>query len=1256
VYSKHQGSTARGRLHEALSPDYFRPDERNIADFLKYIHQLARSIQYYNDNNQADGHWEDFLLSDECFILADIAAFRLNAFDQQRAFLSQSFDKYASLNDKVSVIGQLFDLCFDLCFQVNNWYHQASRFHKKRSSSHIEDELSAVIELKLHAVLRSLYQLEQHLLAQDWHGSVYHDFTKFQAIWKIHTFDEGSISTLASANTPEDALKNLLLIYRTVYITLSGLIARAPDMLRDSLENNNRHEPHIGLLLAFLEVYQYLQHDLNQLTQRHLDYYYHQILGQALSPRQPDQLFAVFSLAPDIRQLTLPQGTRLLAGQNPDGHNRYYRLQQDFTLSQAHISAIKTLFVSRDPNVDQYATYRFISGIYASHNADSLFGNDNPLDTWHTGWPSLGEEQRYLTPSERTMGDAQIGFAISSPTLLLGSGLRDVNICLIIAPDTMALLMRLLLDIAVRKSSSTDDIFFNIFSKTLSLAYSGPQGWVSIKDYDIFPPSESQANQINIRFSLSPSDPPIAPYLETTHQAGYPIQLPVITVTLQGLDSNHPYSFLEGLRLEEIRVQAKVRGLRNLVAYNQYGPLDLLQPMELFGPNPRQGAHFLIGHEELFCKPLNTLEIGWQYDPLPLDTGGFKAYYKAYNRNIDTNSFSAKLSARNEFRYWPLEERSRQEFELFKEAIDGSWVKSRILNNIDISRLQIKPSPGFITPLGQSSPAELPTGFLKLELHNPPMGFGFDIFPKIFAEAVAQQAARKGKSDASDIPNTPLVPRIQELQVNYTATSALVFDPRRAPENDPGAGDTFLHILPFGVKTIFHQGKASDNALLPILMNEGNLYIGIQNLILPQTINILFELTRSGNWQFGQTLFLQWDYLSFDEWKPFPPEAILEDGTKGLIETGILSLELREDMTANNQTLPAGHYWIRASIPEKAELLSRIVRIHAHAAAAINTMETPEEDNFTGVPAHTITGLEEPVPGIVSVVQPYDSFGGTPTETRPAFYNRISELLRHKRRCITRWDFERICLEHFPWLSQVKCIGPFEQPDLLQGSEVHMVAIPRVEQTDKFYEPKLSPGEIKQIEQYLGQFCSPFVRLVVRNPSYEYIRIKCKIRLLAPNPGLALRQLHHDILHFLCPWFFSRDKQASLGGTIKRSDLIAFLHTLPYVAYITGISVVQFQTDANGRYSIRDSALQDDTDDLIKGGTPWSVLAPSQYHDFTLIDTDEYALPEPTAFSDLKIGYNLFVPGDTPSIRQTTSAGNTPTTTPESPHEFTLFL
>jgi hypothetical protein len=1256
VQRKHQGSTARGRLHEALHPQYFRPDERNIADFLKYIHQLAKTIRFYDDDNRPDGHWEDFLLSDACFILADIAAFRLSALDQQRAFLSQSFDKYASLSDKISVIGQLFDLCFELCFTVNNWYHQASRFHKKRTSSSIEDELSALIEFKLQAVLRQLYQLEQHMLAQAWRGSFYHDYTKFQPIWKIHTFDEADISPLATAKSPDEALKNLLLIYRTVYIALSGLVAKAPALLRASLHNNNRHEPHIGLLLAFLDVYQYLQDDLNQLTHRHLNFYYRHILKQNVSPRKPDQLYAVFSLSPDISQLTLPQGTRLLAGQNPDGHNRYYQLQHEFSLTHARISALKTLFVSRDPNVDQYASYRFISGIYASNTANSLHGHGAPLDEIKAGWPSLGEEQRYLTPTERTMGDAQIGFAISSATLLLGSGMRDISISLLIDPDSITLLMRLLLDIAVRKSSNTEETFFNIFSGALSLAYSGPQGWVTIPHYDIFPPSDAQPGQLRIQFSLSPSDPPIVPYHEATHQAGYPLQLPVITIRLQGLDSNHPYSFFEGLRLDEIRVHAKVRALRNLSAYNQYGPLDLLQPMELFGPNPRQGAHFLLGHEELFCKPLQTLEIGWQYEPLPIETGGFKAYYEAYHRNIDTDSFSAKLSARSEFRYWPLEERSRQEFELFKEAVDGTWVKSRLLNNIDINRLQIKPSPTFISPIGQSSPAELPTGFLKLELHNPPMGFGFDIFPRLFAEAVARQAARKGKSDAGNIPNTPLVPRIQELQVNYTATAAMVFDPRRAPENDPEAGDTFLHILPFGVKTIFHRGKAVDNTLVPTLMNEGNLYIGIQQLQLPQTINILFELTRSGNWQFGQTLFLQWDYLSFDEWKPFPPEAILEDGTKGLIETGILSLELREDMTADNQTLPAGHYWIRASIPEKAELLSRVVRVHAHAAAAINTMQTPEDDLFTGIPAHTVSGLEQPVPGVVSVMQPYDSFGGVPTETEPAFFNRISELLRHKRRCITRWDFERICLEHFNWLAQVKCIGPFEYADLLPGSEVHLVAIPKVDHSDKFYEPKLSPGEIKQIEQYLRQFCSPFVRLIVRNPSYEYIRIKCKLRLLAPNPGIALRQLHHDILRFLCPWFFSHDVQASLGGTIQRSDLIAFLHALPYVAYITGISVVQFQTDAEGRYSIRDSALQDDTDDLIKGGTPWSVLAPSQYHDFTLIDSDEYALPEPTSFADLKIGYNLFVPGDSAPLIHTPAPNTPPAAATETQHEFTLFL
>ena len=1225
---EHQGTTARGRFPEALHPDYFHLDERKTADFLKYMQELSKELVFFGPDDNPDGNWEDFLISDESFILADIASLDLADLEQKRSMAVQAFERHADPEAKQLAFTEIFDLVLALLEKTDRWYRQSSRFHRKREGGILEEELASAIDFQLRTLLHKLLAFDQQcaIIFPSWPGNTKR-FEVFHGIWRLTPQEEASnMERPPDFEHPENALKQLLLIYRPVYLTVASIVAKAPDLLQQTVEKNDRHAPHIGLILAFLEVYGLVQRDLNQLTRRHLYFFYNHVLRQHPADRKLDRVYVLFSAAPEYQQIMLRAGTRLLAGQNPDGQNRFYALERDLVVSHARVTSLKTLFVSRDPNVDQYSRYRLVSGLYASPVANSATGIGPESVDLKDGWPSLGEEQRYLGITERTMQDAQVGFAISSATLKLDSGEREITLEFVFTTTSLAFLQDLLQDIAQKRGVHPEEVFHDIFEASLKVEYSGTKGWEPVEEYRFLSPGNWQNQGFTLGFFLEPSAPGIAPYREEVHLSGYPIELPVVRVLLQGMDSNHPYSFLQVLELEEIKINVHVAGLRNLAAHNLFGPLDVNQPVELFGPIPRRGAAFLVGHEELFCKPLHRLQIGWTYDALPVETGGLAAYYAGYGRGIRNDSFRVSLSALSNFSWFPEQPADRQEFDLFDVQEDPPWVPVRTFRNIDLKKLQLKPDPNFLAPLEANTPSLLPKGLLRFELTNPAIGFGFDIFPKIFAEAVAANA--QSKKPVREVPNQPIAPRIKDIKISYEARSTLVFQPGRAYENTPDSGDVFMHITPFGSRRIFYEGKGTSNALVPVFMNEGELYIGISGVQLPQTVNLLFELTRSGKWEFGQTLYLQWHYLSFDEWKPFPAECILVDGTKGLIETGILSIELVEEMTMNNEILPGDSYWIKATIPEKAELLSRINRIFVHAAVAINASQVREAPDFTGVPSFSIKAFEQPVPGIVEIQQPFPAFGGYPVESEEEYFVRVSESLRHKKRCITRWDFEHIALDQFKWLSQVKCIGGQELDGLAEEGEVVIVAMPKVEQTDRFYEPKLSPGEIKEIEDHLKKYCSPFLRLVVRNPGYEYVRLKCRLRLESDAPGLALKTLQQDILHFICPWFYARDVQASIGGAIKRAELIKFVQSRPYVGYVTGISTLQFQLNVNGEYTMRDSALFDTENDLIQGGTPWSVLVPSQFHDFTLVEKDHYAAPEPTSFSDLRIGYNLIIPGN----------------------------
>jgi hypothetical protein len=106
---------------------------------------------------------------------------------------------------------------------------------------------------------------------------------------------------------------------------------------------------------------------------------------------------------------------------------------------------------------------------------------------------------------------------------------------------------------------------------------------------------------------------------------------------------------------------------------------------------------------------------------------------------------------------------------------------------------------------------------------------------------------------------------------------------------------------------------------------------------------------------------------------------------------------------------------------------------------------------------------------------------------------------------------------------------------------------------------------------------------------------------------------------------------ASLGGSIKKSDLIHFVESRPYVKFLTGLSVIQLQMNDNGLYLLKDTASDiESTDSLLKGGTPWSVLIPSFSNDITILEKPQFHAPEPADLSDFRIGNTFVVASDIP--------------------------
>jgi hypothetical protein len=179
---------------------------------------------------------------------------------------------------------------------------------------------------------------------------------------------------------------------------------------------DQRTEPHYALFLAFLQLFKIAQDDLNQITRKHLEFYYRDVLKLKERPEVADQAFIIFELAKNVEQHLVNEGTLLKAGKDSDGKNLNYELNRDLVVNRAKVAELKALYKDTDGR------------LYKSPVANSADGEGEELETSEKNWRTFGKPDGAWPDQDRMQ--AEVGFAIASPLLFLKEGDREIIITL----------------------------------------------------------------------------------------------------------------------------------------------------------------------------------------------------------------------------------------------------------------------------------------------------------------------------------------------------------------------------------------------------------------------------------------------------------------------------------------------------------------------------------------------------------------------------------------------------------------------------------------------------------------------------------------------------------------------------------------------------------------------------------------------------------------------------------------------------------
>ncbi|MCP4669211.1 MAG: phage baseplate protein, partial [Deltaproteobacteria bacterium] len=345
--------------------------------------------------------------------------------------------------------------------------------------------------------------------------------------------------------------------------------------------------------------------------------------------------------------------------------------------------------------------------------------------------------------------------------------------------------------------------------------------------------------------------------------------------------------------------------------------------------------------------------------------------------------------------------------------------------------------------------------------------------------------------------------------------------------------------------------------------DEGYLYVGVKDLLQPQDLSILFQMASGSEDRGIEKPEVRWAYLRGGRWEDFKATEILSDSTNGMVDSGIIRLSMPDRATGQNSLMPGGMHWLRARLQKGAAAIPDTVDVKTQAVTATFKDQDNAPDHLKKpLPAFAVTELVDRDPAIAGVLQPYSSFHGRPSEDAGVFYTRVSERLRHKQRAIAPWDYERLVLDRFPEIFQVKCLNGLEK--VIQGNgpgsaNVTVVVVPDVSNTAPFFplEPRAPLYLLEEIESYLRQYIPPFVDLTVQNPRYEQITYRVAVRFKGGYHGLYINQLNEEIKRFLTPWAYEADLDLPFGNCIYHSSIIYFIEKRPYVDYVAKVKLFE---------------------------------------------------------------------------------------------------
>ncbi|MCB0376005.1 MAG: hypothetical protein KDD04_08825, partial [Sinomicrobium sp.] len=443
---------------------------------------------------------------------------------------------------------------------------------------------------------------------------------------------------------------------------------------------------------------------LNTFTQRHLDFYYKDVLQFTKDKAQPDHVHLVFELARHIPRYMLKAGTLFNAGKDFQGNDIRYQLMGDTELGQAQITDLKTVFLEKrvlEIDVEEEIDGEIVLVKYPLQKAESVYASENrPGDT-------------ITTLGSTALAVADIGFAITAPILAMREGERKVSI-------------------TIEGVFNGDEYWLDYLPEpealqdALKLQFSGEKAWIAVTPVALTIEKDDDPLTLilSLEITLDKNQPAVVPYNKKELGGEFNTEWPVVKILLNP-GGGYPYHILKDFIVHKTEINIDVKEVKQLLLQSDFAKLNPDKPFIAFGTQPGVGANFYIGSGEVFQKDLESLDIHLQWYDLPDSDLG--EYYQEYN--IEENNVVLNPRNNEDFKVTISILKNKDWIMLGEDvSVFGADARDPHTINITSGNIETDEAAGF----GKLEPYNIDSvrGFIKLTLQEP--DFGHKAYPNLY--------------------------------------------------------------------------------------------------------------------------------------------------------------------------------------------------------------------------------------------------------------------------------------------------------------------------------------------------------------------------------------------------------------------------------------------------------------------------------------------------------------------------------------------